>query len=139
MIFSVFFGTSSQTLLLQRAKDTYQLGWLNIFEIFQYDKSGSHKCISQIQVQYGDIKNCPASEHLEYADPASNLVLYIDKIYWVTFLDYIFGGCEVGFQIAIDCTGSNQMADLHTSDESRHQDVQSIRDIGGILEHYASN
>jgi len=54
-----------------------------------------------------------------------------------TFLDYIFGGCEIGMQIAIDFTASNgpvrQPGSLHYLDEYNNQYLNAMRAIGGVL------
>jgi hypothetical protein len=56
----------------------------------------------------------------------------------VNFLEYVFGGCEINLNIAIDFTLSNgdpkQTRDsLHSSDMSRNEYLKAIRSVGDIL------
>ena len=56
----------------------------------------------------------------------------------ISFLDYICGGCEISFQVAIDFTASNgalmNPTSLHNlQDESNNQYIQAIKAVGGIL------
>lgn len=54
-----------------------------------------------------------------------------------SFLDYIKGGCEIGFHIGIDFTKSNGLYDqpdsLHNKDESKNGYIKAIKSIGSIL------
>ncbi len=54
-----------------------------------------------------------------------------------TFLDYIFGGCEVSLAVAIDFTLSNgdptNRNSLHYFDLNRNQYLQAIQAVGPIL------
>lgn len=60
----------------------------------------------------------------------------------VTFLDYIFGGCEIGVHIAIDYTLSNGHAldpiSLHYLDKqtNRNQYTEAIHAVCSILQDY---
>ena len=57
-----------------------------------------------------------------------------------SFLDYIFGGCDIGLQVAIDFTGSNgdprNPNSLHYLDDNRNEYLAAIRAVGTILEAY---
>lgn len=57
-----------------------------------------------------------------------------------TFLDYIFGGCEVDLSIAIDFTLSNrppsQYDSLHYFDPNLNQYLKVIQSVGSILQFY---
>lgn len=62
----------------------------------------------------------------------------------VSFLDYVFGGTEIGLQIAIDFTASNgdprKPESLHyMNGSSPNQYLQAIRAAGNILEQYDSD
>ena len=54
-----------------------------------------------------------------------------------SFLEYIFGGCEVDLSIAIDFTLSNgdprSKSSLHYFDPQRNQYLQAIQNVGNIL------
>lgn len=62
-----------------------------------------------------------------------------------TFLDYIRGGCELNFMVAIDFTGSNgnpaQPGTLHYIDPTgnMNQYERTIHSIGSVLEYYDSD
>lgn len=58
-----------------------------------------------------------------------------------TFLDYIFGGCEIGLICAIDFTGSNgdpsRSNSLHyKGDLARNEYLNAIKSVGNILQYY---
>lgn len=75
----------------------------------------------------------------------SNMSIKIDKVIVqkrVTFLDYIFGGCEISLQVAIDFTASNgdpsNPQSLHFMGQTGvpNQYVAAIQSVGSILEQY---
>ena len=57
-----------------------------------------------------------------------------------SFLDFIFGGCEIGLSIAIDFTLSNgdpnHPDSLHTKNLNRNEYLQAIQSVGNILQYY---
>lgn len=57
-----------------------------------------------------------------------------------SFLEYVFGGCEIDFSIAIDFTLSNKDPNdpnsLHYFDPRRNQYLQVINSVGHILQYY---
>ena len=54
-----------------------------------------------------------------------------------SFLEYVFGGCEVDISLAIDFTLSNgnpvEPSSLHFMDPNRNQYIQAIQSVGNIL------
>ena len=61
-----------------------------------------------------------------------------------TFLEYVFGGCEIGLSIAIDFTGSNgdpkKRSSLHyIGDMQRNEYLNAIKSVAGILSYYDSD
>ena len=54
-----------------------------------------------------------------------------------SFLEYVFGGCEVDLTMAIDFTLSNgdprSRDSLHFFDQNRNQYLQAINSVGSIL------
>ena len=58
----------------------------------------------------------------------------------ISFLDYIFGGCEMGLHIFVDFTISNGKVNdpnsLHYLDPQRNQYDQAMRAVGYILQNY---
>ena len=57
----------------------------------------------------------------------------------VCFLQYVFGGCEINLNIAIDFTLSNgdpfdpNVDSLHNSDPEKNEYIKAIRTCGEIL------
>lgn len=60
-----------------------------------------------------------------------------------SFLDYVFGGCEISLSIAIDFTLSNgdprSRRSLHYFDPTRNEYLQAIQAVGSILQYYDSD
>ena len=61
-----------------------------------------------------------------------------------TFLEYVFGGCEIGLNIAIDFTGSNGRPESTSSlhyhgDLQRNEYLKAIKSVGNILQYYDSD
>ena len=58
----------------------------------------------------------------------------------VSFLEYIFGGCQINLHVAVDFTASNgpqdQSDSLHNRDPNRNQYLQALKAVGGILQYY---
>ena len=57
-----------------------------------------------------------------------------------SFLEYVFGGCEIGLTIAVDFTLSNgrpdQPTSLHYLDMQKNEYLNAIRSVGSILQYY---
>lgn len=60
-----------------------------------------------------------------------------------SFLEYVFGGCEIGLSIAIDYTLSNgnpnQPNSLHYLDMNKNEYLKATRAVGSILQYYDSD
>jgi hypothetical protein len=60
-----------------------------------------------------------------------------------TFLEYVFGGCEIGLITAIDFTLSNgnpnSRDSLHYLDMARNEYLSAIKSVGNILQYYDSD
>lgn len=60
-----------------------------------------------------------------------------------TFLEYIFGGCDIELSLAIDFTMSNgaihDPKTLHSSDPRRNQYLQVMQSVGNVLQYYNSS
>ena len=61
-----------------------------------------------------------------------------------SFLEYVFGGCEIGLQIAIDFTGSNgdpsHSRSLHyKGNMANNEYLNAIKSVGNILQYYDSD
>ena len=61
----------------------------------------------------------------------------------VNFLEYVFGGCEINLNIAIDFTLSNGPPhapdSLHNRDPNKNEYLQALRAVGNILQYYDSD
>ena len=60
-----------------------------------------------------------------------------------TFLEYIFGGCEIQLSIAVDFTLSNghpsDKDSLHYLDMNKNEYLHAIKSVGNILQYYDSD
>lgn len=60
-----------------------------------------------------------------------------------TFLEYIFGGCEIQLAVAVDFTLSNgdpkEKDSLHYMDMNKNEYLNAIRSVGNILQYYDSD
>ena len=60
-----------------------------------------------------------------------------------SFLEYVFGGCQIGLTVAIDFTLSNgapsQPSSLHYLDMNRNEYLKAIKSVGNILQYYDSD
>eukprot|EP00347_Sterkiella_histriomuscorum_P017569 403348833 len=60
-----------------------------------------------------------------------------------TFLEYVFGGCQINLSVAVDFTLSNgEVKDpesLHYFDPAKNQYLQAIESVGKILQYYDSD
>lgn len=60
-----------------------------------------------------------------------------------TFLDYIFGGCEIQLVTAIDFTLSNgnpsDKDSLHYLDLNKNEYLKAISAVGNVLQYYDSD
>lgn len=60
-----------------------------------------------------------------------------------TFLEYVFGGCEINLAIAVDFTLSNGSPDdkdsLHYFDLNKNEYLNAIKSVGSILQYYDSD
>ena len=59
-----------------------------------------------------------------------------------SFLEYVFGGCEIGLSVAIDFTLSNGAANKPSSlhyMNSQNEYLNAIKSVGNILQYYDSD
>lgn len=108
-------------------------------EFFRFNSSGSHKIIGTCStITLGVLKE----KKQDYpVTPSGTLKLngvVVEKVN--SFLEYVFGGCQIDLSIAIDFTLSNgdprQQNSLHYFDPQRNQYLQAIRNVGEILQYY---
>ncbi|KAF8408509.1 hypothetical protein HHK36_007665 [Tetracentron sinense] len=126
-----------------------------VIECFNFTSNGKHDLIGKVQKSLTDL------EKLHFSEQGENLFLptavghkilksklFVEKFsesVQHTFLDYIAGGCELNFMVAIDFTASNgnpRLPDsLHYIDPSGRPNAyqRAILEVGGVLQFYDSD
>ncbi len=74
-----------------------------------------------------------------FSSPVCYFHLQITPCY--TFLDYIFGGCQINFTVGVDFTGSNgdpsSPSSLHFIDPTRPNEyTRALLSVGSICQDY---
>mmetsp|Transcript_40624 Transcript_40624/g.61901 ORF Transcript_40624/g.61901 Transcript_40624/m.61901 type:complete len:247 (-) Transcript_40624:590-1330(-) len=116
-------------------------------QVFAYNNKGNHQKLATYETTLGEMKQSGKDEKpLEISSSGGNSKVTIERVMVSkkeTFLDYIFGGCEIGLQVAIDFTLSNgdvtNPHSLHYWNEQSNQYLQTIRSVGQVLENYDSD
>nr|XP_054369910.1 copine-6 [Mirounga angustirostris] len=130
------------------------------FLVYDYDSSGKHDFIGEFTSTFQEMQEGTANPGQEmqwdcinpkYRDKKKNykssgtVVLAqctVEKVH--TFLDYIMGGCQISFTVAIDFTASNgdprSSQSLHClSPRQPNHYLQALRAVGGICQDYDSD
>lgn len=124
-------------------------------DCYDYRSSGSHKLIGTCHTSLRMLSQ-NNEKHLPLVNPSKQLsnrsytnsgmleVISIDIIEEVTFLDYIRGGTQMHFAVAIDFTASNGAPtdpnSLHYLDMHRPNCYEiALKSVGEIIEHYDSS
>lgn len=116
-----------------------------LFEVFDYDRDGSHDLIGSCTATVAELQgNGPVRKALVNGGTGkSGGTLAVDSCaveYRASFLDYITHGTEINFLVAIDFTGSNgnqgDPTSLHYISNQPNQYQQCIRRVGDVLEFY---
>ncbi|XP_042542365.1 copine-6 [Dipodomys spectabilis] len=130
------------------------------FLVYDYDSSGKHDFIGEFTSTFQEMQEGTANPGQEmqwdcinpkYRDKKKNykssgtVVLAqctVEKVH--TFLDYIMGGCQISFTVAIDFTASNgdprSSQSLHClSPRQPNHYLQALRTVGGICQDYDSD
>ena len=78
-------------------------------QIFEYHPSGTHKKCSQGYTTLADLKASNGSKLSIKTEggSASIIITNFQSYPRISFLDYIFGGCEINVSLSIDFTASN--------------------------------
>ncbi|KAH9617556.1 hypothetical protein KSS87_013852 [Heliosperma pusillum] len=128
-------------------------------ECFNFNSNGKHDFIGKTVKSLADLEKIHSSRRGEnlFLPPhtghdAHNKVLksqlFVDtysECVQHTFLDYLAGGCELNFMVAIDFTASNgnpRLPDsLHYIDPSGRPNAyqKAIMEVGGVLQFYDSD
>ncbi|KAL6634458.1 hypothetical protein ACP70R_027129 [Stipagrostis hirtigluma subsp. patula] len=128
-----------------------------VIECFNFSSNGKHDLVGKIVKSVAELENMYHSQNGENLFvPASTATechskevlksqLYVEKYVECnrhTFLDYISGGCQLNFMVAVDYTASNgnpRLPDsLHYIDPSGRPNVyqKAILEIGDVLQYY---
>nr|DAD30405.1 TPA_asm: hypothetical protein HUJ06_009256 [Nelumbo nucifera] len=127
-------------------------------ECFNFNSNGKHDLIGKVQKSLADLENLWISKQGEnFFLPTAvghnyhkvlKSQLFVDKFsesVQYTFLDYVAGGCELNFMVAIDFTASNgnpRLPDsLHYIDPSGRPNAyqRAILEVGEVLQFYDSD
>nr|DAD34090.1 TPA_asm: hypothetical protein HUJ06_004730 [Nelumbo nucifera] len=101
-------------------------------ECFNFNNNGKHDLIGKVQKSLADLEKLQTSQQGEnlflhstvgnnYHNKVLKSRLFVDKFsesVQHTFLDYVAGGCELNFMVAIDFTGKVILNTLHYIDPS---------------------
>lgn len=116
-----------------------------LVQIFQYSKTGNHKKLGQGEIDLGKLIDGGSNQVLPLSGDIKLFIEQFKSEERVSFLDYIFGGCEIGVHIAIDFTLSNgnpnDPQSLHYVNPrtNTNQYTEAIASVVGILENYDSD
>uniref|UniRef100_A0A7C9DPK1 C2 domain-containing protein n=1 Tax=Opuntia streptacantha TaxID=393608 RepID=A0A7C9DPK1_OPUST len=128
-------------------------------ECFNFNNNGKHDLIGKIEKSLFDLEKIhldrkgenlylPTATGHDYHNKVLKSQLYVEEFLesvQYTFLDYLAGGCELNFMVAIDFTASNgnpRLPDsLHYIDPSGRPNAyqKAIMEVGGVLQFYDSD
>jgi hypothetical protein len=107
--------------------------------LYEYSSSGKHKLMDTQTFTFTDIL-----DNYKWKSTIGTIVFKnttLEKR--ISFLEYLFGGCQISLTIAIDFTGSNGSPDtpnsLHFINPATNQYMKVIRAIGSIMQEYDSD
>lgn len=108
-------------------------------EFFRSNPNGKHKNIGAITLNLAQLKENQSEYEIDKKRGQFTMAnLKVERQH--SFLEYVFGGCEIDLSIAIDFTLSNgdpnRPGSLHTRNVKQNQYLQAIRSVGDILQFY---
>lgn len=113
-------------------------------EFFKSQKNGKHVNLGYATCNIAQLKEGQVTYELmgrgkNQSCTFNNLVFHKRH----TFLEYIFGGCEIQLSVAIDFTLSNghptDKDSLHYLDMNKNEYLKAITSVGNILQYYDSD
>ncbi|KTF79533.1 hypothetical protein cypCar_00033206, partial [Cyprinus carpio] len=131
-----FFGKSDPFLVFYRSNKD---GTAIKIEVYDWDRDGGHDYIGEFSTSYREL----SKGHSQFTVwEVTLLSCFIDVE--VTFLDYIKGGTQINFTVAIDFTASNgnpsQPTSLHyMSPYHLNAYALALRAVGEIIQDYDSD
>uniref|UniRef100_A0A3Q3MLK0 Copine 3 n=1 Tax=Mastacembelus armatus TaxID=205130 RepID=A0A3Q3MLK0_9TELE len=134
-------------------------------DCYDYNNSGSHELIGSFQTTLCQIQQASQTYAVKHGHPPERsfgcinskkqqkkrgyknsgvVIVKQCKVLEYTFLDYIMGGCQINFTIAIDFTGSNgdprSPQSLHyISPQGYNEYLAAIWAVGNVIQDYDSD
>uniref|UniRef100_A0AAQ5ZSJ0 C2 domain-containing protein n=1 Tax=Amphiprion ocellaris TaxID=80972 RepID=A0AAQ5ZSJ0_AMPOC len=111
-------------------------------ECYDYDSDGSHDLIGIFETTLTRLQEQCSNQ---YFKSYFNSLLKLDAVVKeYTFLDYIMGGCQINFTVAVDFTGSNgdprSPQSLHyISPQGVNEYLSAIWSVGNVIQDYDSD
>eukprot|EP01022_Parablepharisma_sp_SALTPOND_P013369 TRINITY_DN1784_c0_g2_i1.p1 TRINITY_DN1784_c0_g2~~TRINITY_DN1784_c0_g2_i1.p1 ORF type:complete len:496 (-),score=36.33 TRINITY_DN1784_c0_g2_i1:4290-5777(-) len=108
-------------------------------ELYEYSSRGNHKLLGAHPFKFVSVLDT-----YKWDSPLGGIVFKNAEIQKrASFMDYIFGGCQISLAIAIDFTGSNgdprTRSSLHYIDPATNQYMRAIHAVGSIVQEYDSD
>ena len=113
-------------------------------EFFKSQKSGKHRNLGFITCNIAQLKEGTLN-FMTQGKVKNQQVTFHDVVFHKrhSFLEYIFGGCEIQLSVAIDFTLSNgnpaEKDSLHYLDMNKNEYLNAIKSVGNILQYYDSD
>ena len=111
-------------------------------EFFKSQKSGKHTNLGYFTCNIAQLKENQREFNLNKGKNRKITFQTLTFHKRNTFLEYVFGGCEIQLNIAIDFTLSNghpsDRDSLHYLDMNRNEYLHAIKSVGEILQYYDS-
>lgn len=114
-------------------------------EFFQSQKSGKHINIGHVDMTLAAVQSGQTQFPIlnKKGKTDDSRMLHFSQFELKkrhSFLDFIFGGCEIGLSIAIDFTLSNgaptHPESLHSVNLNKNEYLKAIKSVGDILQYY---
>uniref|UniRef100_A0A4W6G5F6 Copine-3 n=1 Tax=Lates calcarifer TaxID=8187 RepID=A0A4W6G5F6_LATCA len=122
-------------------------------ECYDYDNDGSHDLIGSFETTMTRLQEASRTSPFECINSKKKQkkkgyknsgVVSVKHCQEYTFLDYIMGGCQINFTVAIDFTGSNgdprSPQSLHyISPQGVNEYLSAIWSVGNVIQDYDSD
>ena len=110
-------------------------------DVLKFDSTGSHKVLGSAYTTLAELKGGPSQLS---ANKQTLILKKFELKQSTSFIEYVFGGCQINLNIAIDFTMSNghpvDSTSLHNLKDPRNNEyIQAIRGVGDILQYYDSD
>jgi len=113
-------------------------------EFFKSSKTGKHKNLGFITCNLAQIKE-GTYNYMTQGKSKNQQVTFSEVNFHKrhSFLEYVFGGCEIQLVTAVDFTLSNgnpsRKDSLHYLDLQKNEYLNAIKSVGNILQYYDSD